>query len=158
MAAWADIRSSLAEVTAPSAEPIATSEAKAWLRIDHNTHDTLIAELVSASRQRLEADLGRTLITTTYDLTVDAFPDERAIPLRGPLASVTSLTHYDEDDAASTLASSAYLVDTAGSRLVLNDDEDWPTGRRSHNALVVRFVSGDGAAATDVPKPLRLAL
>ena len=160
MARWHDIRSSAVEVTAPSAEPLSTAEGKSWLRVDHSAHDTLIGELIAASRQRLEHDIGRSLITTTWDLTADAFPDERAIPLpRLPVASITSVTYYSEADASSTLAASAYLVDTASGRLALNDDEDWPTtDLRDHNAVVIRFVAGYGAASTDVPQPLRLAL
>ena len=117
MAKWADILQDVVEVTAPSAEPITTTEAKQFLRVDHATQDDLIDDLIAAARQRVEADTGRSLITTTWDLSFDAFPDERAIVLpRLPLASVTSVTSYDADDTAATLSSSDYLVDTAQGR------------------------------------------
>lgn len=159
MAKWSDIWHELVEVSAPSAEPITTAEAKAFLRVDHSTQDDLVDDLIAAARQRVEADTGRSLITTTWDLTFDQFPDERAIVLpRLPLASVTSITSYDEDDTSATFASSKYLVDTAQGRIALNDDEDWPTDLRTHSSAVVRFVAGYGASGSSVPQPLRLAL
>ena len=159
MADWSEILHTLTEVTAPSVEPVATSEAKAFLRVDHSTQDTLIAELVKAARTQVEQDTGRSLINTTWDLTFDEFPASRAITLaRLPLVSVTHIKSYDEDDAATTLASSAYLVDTAQGRICLNDDEDWPPDVRTHSGGVIRFVAGYGTAATDVPQPLRLAV
>lgn len=159
MAKWADILQDVVEVTAPSAEPITTTEAKQFLRVDHATQDDLIDDLIAAARQRVEADTGRSLITTTWDLSFDAFPDERAIVLpRLPLASVTSVTSYDADDTAATLSSSDYLVDTAQGRIALNDDADWPTDLRAHNSGVVRFVAGYGASGANVPQPLRLAV
>jgi len=158
VAAWVDILHELTEATAPSSEPITTAEAKAFLRVDHSTQDDLIDDLIAAARTRVESDTGRSLITTTWDLTFDQFPDERAITLpRLPLASVTHVKSYDEDDAASTFASSAYLVDTAQGRISLNDDEDWPTDVRSFSGGLVRFVAGYGSASS-VPQPLRLAV
>ena len=89
MADWSEILHTLTEVTAPSVEPVATSEAKAFLRVDHSTQDTLIAELVKAARTQVEQDTGRSLINTTWDLTFDEFPASRAITLaRLPLVSV----------------------------------------------------------------------
>ena len=158
MADWYDINRNLSEVTAPSVEPIALSEAKAFLRIDHSTQDTLIAELIKAARQRVENDTGRSLINTTWDLWFDAFPAERAITVaRLPLVSVTHVKSYDDDDTEATFASSSYLVDVIQGRVALNDNKDWPDDLRQFNSGVIRFVAGFGTAATDVPQPLRLA-
>ena len=158
MTKWADVLQSLEVASAPSAEPITTAEAKAFLRVDHATQDDLIDDLITAARTRIEADAGLSLVTTTWDLTFDTFPEERAIVLpRLPLASVTSITSYNEDDTAATLSSSDYLVETAQGRIALNDDAAWPTDLRTHSAGVVRFVAGYGAASA-VPQPLRLAL
>lgn len=159
MADWADLIQSLVEVTAPSAEPITTAEGKAFLRVDHSTQDDLIDDLIAAARQRIEADTGRSLITTTWDLTVDAFPADRVITLpRLPLVSVTSVTSYDADDTAATFSSGDYRVDTAQGRIALDDNADWPTDLRTRSAVVIRFVAGYGASGANVPQPLRLAL
>ena len=158
MANWADINRNLSEMVAPSVEPIALSEAKAFLRIDHSTQDTLIGELITAARQRVENDTGRSLINTTWDLWFDTFPTERAITVaRLPLVSVTHVKSYDDDDAEATFASSKYLVDTVQGRVALNDSADWPDDLRSYNSGLIRFVAGFGTASSNVPQPLRLA-
>ena len=158
MASWFSIRRATTSATAPAAEPISTAQAKAFLRIDVSDQDTLIDELIASARTRVENDTGRSLITTTWDLTFDAFPTARAIPMpRLPMASISSITSYDDDDSASTMSSSDYLVDTAGGRVILNDDADWPTDLRAHNGGVIRFVAGYGSSGSDVPEPLRLA-
>ena len=159
MADWADLLQTLVEVTAPSAEPITTAEAKLFLRVDHATQDDLIDDLIAAARQQVEVDTGRSLITTTWDMTVDAFPADRAITLpRLPLISVTSVTSYDADDTAATFSSSDYRVDSAQGRIALDDDAAWPTDLRRQSAVVVRFVAGYGSSGADVPQPLRLAI
>jgi len=158
VAEWYDIKRNLSEVTAPSVEPIALSEAKAFLRIDHSSQDTLISELITAARQRVENDTGRSLINTTWDLWFDAFPTARAITVaRLPLVSITHVKSYDDDDTEATFASSEYLVDTVQGRVALNDSKDWPDDLRQFNSGVIRFVAGFGTASTDVPQPLRLA-
>ena len=159
MANWIDIEHEIVEQTAPASEPIALSEANAFLRVDQNTHDSLISQLIATARRRVESDTGRSLKNTTWDLTADRFGDERIIRVpRVPLVSVTHIKTYDEDDAASTFSSSSYRVDTALGRIALNDDEDWPTDLRSLGAVSIRFVAGYGTDSDDVPQELKLAM
>ena len=158
MASWYDIRKGITENTAPGVEPLALSEAKSFLRIDNSDQDTLITELIKTARQRVENDTGQSLINTTWDYWFDTFPTERSITVaRVPLVSVTHVISYDEDDAASTLASSKYLVDVVQGRVALNNDDDWPSDLRAFNSGIIRFVAGYGTAGSDVPSPLRLA-
>lgn len=167
--------SGLELITAPSAEPIATSVAKTFLRIDISDDDTLIAELVKSARQFCEEYTGRALITQTWRLSLDGFIEadvpikeglyqapfmnfyKRFITLpRAPLASVTHVKTFNDSDSASTYASSNYYVDKARQpgRVVLRDGSTWPTSLRVANAVEITYVSGYGSAGSDVPSPL----
>ena len=159
MAEWVDVIRHIDLVTGPTAEPISTANMKTFLRVDHSTQDTLIDTLVQTARERVENDTGQALITQTWDIWLDAFPSERVFTIpKVPLASVTSIKSYDDDDTESTFSDAKYFVDTVGDRIALNTDDDWPTDLRAVNAAVIRVVVGYGATGASVPAPLNLAI
>ena len=140
---WRDIRTGLAVVTAADFFAVSRAEAKLHCRIDHADEDHLIDGFISATSRQLEKDTARTPVNTVYDLSIERFPEERSIEVpRLPLASVASITSYDEDDAATVMSSGDYRADTATGRIVLNDDATWPSDLRRHNAGVIRFTAG----------------
>ena len=146
-------------VTAPSTEPLTTAEAKAHLRVTGSDDDTPIDDIVAAAREYIEGETNRALITQTWDLFLDDFPNTNAIVLPWPpLGSVTTVKYTpDADSGTTTFASSKYIVDTASEpgRIVLEKDETWPTDvLKSVNGVEVRFVAGYGAASA-VPKRLK---
>lgn len=148
---WRDIATGLVVVTYPAFEPVSRAEAKRHCNIDHADTDHLVAGWIAAARRQLEKDTGRPPVNTVYDLTVDRFPEERAIEVpRAPLASVASITSYDEDDAATVFSASNYRADTALRRVVLNDDATWPSDLRQHSGGVIRFTAG----ANEAPKTI----
>ena len=75
---------------------------------------------------------------------------------RPPLQSVTSLTVYDDADAASVVAASTYFVDSdrEPGRIVLRSGKTWPTVGRVAGGVEVVYVAGYGAA-TGVPQTIR---
>jgi uncharacterized phiE125 gp8 family phage protein len=140
--------------TAASVEPITTAEAKEHLRILGSDEDTYVDTAIAAARQTFEDLSGRALITQTWDLWLDTWPSSDYIVVpRPPLQSVTSIVYYDEDDAESTFASTNYLVDgdLKPGRIILNSGASWPTDSlRPRHSIRVRFVAGQGDAASDV--------
>lgn len=62
-------------VTAPTTEPITIAEAKAHLRIDDTDDDPLVNTLIIVTRQAVEEFLGRALITQTWQVFYDRFPN-----------------------------------------------------------------------------------
>ena len=146
--------------SAPAVEPVTVSEAKAHLRVDGTAEDTLIGSLILTSRLHIEAALGLALMTQSWRLTLDAWPNGRELelPLR-PLRSLTSVKIVAADGTAETIPSSSYVVDIDGAppRLVRNGGS-WPQPEKAANGIEIEFTAGYGDDAEDVPAPIRQAL
>tara|TARA_Y100000114_G_scaffold61189_1_gene56168 strand:- start:3450 stop:4112 length:663 start_codon:yes stop_codon:yes gene_type:complete len=169
----------LSVVTAPTTEPLTRTEVKSFLRIDTTDDDTLVDVLIETARQFAEEYMGRTLINTTYKLSLDGFI-ENQVPIkeglytapylsfykqyielpRPPLVSVTHIKTFDDDNTETTYASTKYHVDTARNpgRIVLKDGETWPTSLRTANGVEVTYVGGYGATASSVPSPIKVGM
>lgn len=129
----------------PSSEPVTTTEAKTWLRVDHSNDDTLIGNLCKAARLVVQKYLRQAIGQQTWIYTLDAFPATREIEIpMPPLVSVTSVKYYDVDDELQTLNSGDYIVDTSSSpgRIVLVSTATWPATSLRPNAVQITYVCG----------------
>lgn len=61
-------------ITPPAVEPVCLADVKAFLRIEDDTEDQIITDLITAAREYLENRTGRAFITQTWQLTDDGFP------------------------------------------------------------------------------------
>ena len=151
---------SLTLVTPPAAEPVTLSEAKAHLKVDTAADDALITSLIVAARARAEWHTGRALVTQSWTLWLDAWPQSGLveIPLP-PLQSVTQVRVYAPDDTPSVLDASSYQLDasSAPARLTGKINFAPPTNLRAVNAVEIAFTAGYGAAST-VPQPVKQAI
>ncbi len=150
---------SLQLVSPPAAEPVALADAKAHLKIDTADDDALITALIVAARTRAEWHTRRALVTQSWVLWRDTWPDAPfEIPLP-PLQSLTSITLYDLNDAATVLDPSTYRVDNSAmpARIAWKETVQPPVTPRNMNALAVAFTAGYGAAV-DVPQLIREAI
>lgn len=145
--------------TAPGSEPVTLAEAKAHAVVLHTADDTLITSLIIAAREEAENLLNRSLITQTWELILDQFPVGAAIelPLASPLASVTSVEYYDENNSTQSLATSVWSADTFAEpgRVYLNDGESWPETFVRFDAVKLTYVAGWSSAAA-VPESIKL--
>jgi uncharacterized phiE125 gp8 family phage protein len=149
-------------VEGPESEPITVAEAKMHLRVDGTDEDAYIGALVGAARRWIERTSGLSLVSQTFDGSLDAFPWDGVIRVhKYPLRSVTSITYHNEDLTTSTvLPAASYQVDTAKRPplIALKSGASWPTASlRATSGVVVRFVAGYGTAE-DVPEDIRHAL
>ncbi len=56
-------------LSAPAVEPVTLDEARAFLRVEHNDDDEVIAALAAGSRIHVEAQRKRALITRSWRIT-----------------------------------------------------------------------------------------
>jgi uncharacterized phiE125 gp8 family phage protein len=152
---------SLTLITPPSSEPVSLAEAKAHLKVDTTDDDAPIASLIAAARVRAEWHSGRALVTQSWTLWLDAWPENGLveIPLP-PLQSVTQVATYALDDTMSVLDPSLYQVDAASApaRLALKGIFAPPLANlRAVNAVQIAFTAGYGGADA-VPQPLKEAI
>jgi uncharacterized phiE125 gp8 family phage protein len=142
-------------ITPPAVEPVTLAEAKAQLRITDTAQDALITGLIIVARKDCENELQRSLITQTWEIARDSFPEAIEL-LRGPLQSVVSVKFDDLNGTEQTLDPITYRVDTyrLTGWLLPDPDYSWPETRRHVNAVRVRYVAGYGLTAADVPEPI----
>jgi uncharacterized phiE125 gp8 family phage protein len=139
------------------AEPISLAEAKAFLRIEHDDDDDVITALITGARVYVEAQTRRALITQSWRLTRDAWPQTGRLAVRpGPLQSLQAARVYDGGSAPVELDVGGFFPDVAGSELVF---APWvmPAAERAAG-IQLDVTVGYGDAAVDVPEPLRQAI
>jgi uncharacterized phiE125 gp8 family phage protein len=141
-------------VTEPAEEPVSLMDALDHIRADTNDEDPFIESLITAARRHVERVVGKTLVSTTFDYTIQRFPGCIVLP-RYPASSVTSITYNDNAGASQTLAASNYTV-SLGSEDMRGTiepavDQSWPTTYAHVDDVTVRFIAGFGTAA-DVPQ------
>ena len=64
-------------VNGPAIEPIALADAKKWLKLETSDDDDVVGALITAARLMLEAQIRRMLITQTWRLIYDRWPNGR---------------------------------------------------------------------------------
>lgn len=172
-------------VTAPASEPVTAVELIAYLRETEAGLSTSEADdLIEEARQMIEDLTGLALITQSWRMTIDQWPNGREawwdgvreghadmlrvdgaraslrLP-RYPLQSITTVTTYDEDgDSTAVVVASTFDVDTDQNqgRLTLQRGAVWPTAMRANNAIEIEYEAGYGDNAGDVPAPLKRAV
>jgi uncharacterized phiE125 gp8 family phage protein len=145
-------------LTAPAVEPLSLAEAKAFLRVEHSDDDDVIGALIAASRIHVEAQTRRALISQTWRITLDAWPDNGRQPVRpAPLRALSAARVYDYGGVAHAVDTEAFVVDAGASALAF---APWALAAPGRIAAGIELdvVVGYGDAATDVPEPLRHAV
>ncbi len=151
------------QTVAPTIEPVSLDDAREHCRVTGTAEDGYISGLIVKARRYLERVLDRQLITATWQLDLEDFPEE--IELRKlPVQSVDQIQYADPDTGTlTTLAASQYQV------AVLTPDEParicpayglcWPSVRGdTYSAVRVIFKAGYGATQASVPTDYQHAI
>jgi uncharacterized phiE125 gp8 family phage protein len=156
----------LSLVSGPNPEPVDTTDAKLYLRVDTSADDDLIDSLIHAARMWAENYTGRALITQTFDQKFRGLPAAGSplVLAKAPVASVTSITYLDADGASQTLDGSNYNLRTtsgpmAGRALIeVSSTFTSPTlYSPAEYPVTVRTVCGYGNPST-VPQGIKAAI
>lgn len=173
----------LTETTAPTVLPVSLNELKGHIKIDdeHVEDDPLLMGYLRAAVLGIEKYTRRQLMTATYTLWMDDWPNAgavvdysegwsegalienkgRAVELPNPpLQSVTHVKTYDDSDAATTWAASNYFVDTVSEpgRVVARVGQAFPVPTRTALGVEIQYVAGYGGEPHKVPEGLRFAI
>jgi uncharacterized phiE125 gp8 family phage protein len=135
----------------PVCEPVTLAEVKAQLGIPtaDTAQDAVISRRITEARELAEAYTRRALLGQTWNLYLDAWPDEFELPL-GSLQSVDAITYVDSAGATQTLAAADYRVDTYAllGRVAPAAGASWPSlADETYNAVALRFTCGYGASS-----------
>ena len=143
----------------PATEPVTLAEAKAFLRLDDSAEDTLVATLIAAARLHIEATTGRALLSQSWRMVLDGWPQERAVRLPvSPLLSLTTVMAYDEAGGAHAIGLAQFQTEAAPARLLLPATVEGMPVLRQRQGIEIDYTAGYGNGASDVPADLRQAL
>lgn len=153
----------LVQTVAPSIEPVLWTDIKGapetWSRDPGDGGQSLVETLIVAAREKVETWTNRQLITATWALTLDKFPDWMLwLPGPAPFLTVSSITYTDGDGTTQTLSASNYRFHAATGRIEPSYGNTWPSTRDQVAAVTVTTTNGYGTAATSVPGGIKLAI
>lgn len=146
-------------LSGPAAEPIALAEAKQFIRVEHDDDDDVISALIVGSRIHVEAQTRRALITQSWRLTRDVWPEIACLPvLPAPVKTLDAVRVYKSDGTTLGLDLAGFALDkiSAPARLTFTRGA-LPAPERPVAGIEIDVTCGYGDAA-DVPEALRQAI
>lgn len=150
----------LKRTVAPLRMACELSDAKDQIALADDSLDNYVMRLIEAATASAERYTGRSLITQTWRLAIDAFPAcEIRIP-RPPLAAVSSIQYIDEAGALQTLSSSLYVATSSLEPASVEPvyGESWPSTRPEREAVLVIYTAGYGNTPSSVPRDIQHAI
>jgi uncharacterized phiE125 gp8 family phage protein len=147
-------------LTPPALEPLSLAEAKAWLRVEHDDDDALIAALIASARTHIEKKTRRALVAQTWRIVRDAWPASGRIEAYpAPLRQVMAARVYDSAGTAQSIDAEAFTIDSAAAPGVIAfAPYALPRPGRAVAGIEIDVEAGYGVTASDVPEPLKHAI
>ncbi|MBX9710085.1 MAG: head-tail connector protein [Xanthobacteraceae bacterium] len=145
-------------LTGPASEPLSLTEAKDFLRVEHDDDDSVIAALIGAARNHVEALTRLGLMMQTWRIVLDRWPEQGRIkPRLGPLQSLAAARVYNEANVASVVDTGRFVIDRAAGTIAAPCWSLPPPGR-AVAGIELDVAIGFGAASTDMPQVLLQAI
>ena len=152
-------------ISPPATLAVTLVEAKRHLRVDHTDDDLLIVAYLQAIIDHVDGKdgmLGRALVDQTWELVLDAFPEnEIKIPLP-PLIAVLSIKYDDTAGNEFTLDPTLYTVDNVKEPGWVLPDGSWPGTFDGVNSVRIRYRAGfldtSSPPVTLVPSDIKNAM
>ncbi len=138
-------------------EPFDVAAAKQQLRetlIDED-NDAFIESLIPVVRRAAEDRTARTLVPSTYRLTLGGFFEVLVLE-KGPVTEVSSVQYYDTAGDLQTLATDQYEadLDSMPARIVPAYGVTWPATRSGKPGAVIVSYAAGYADPADIPPPI----
>lgn len=135
---------------APEFAPVALGEVKAFLGLELDEHDALLAGLIRTATTMCERFTGRALLLRDARETVPASAEWRRLTL-APVAAITAVEAMPAEGAPAPLPVDAYAIDIDANGDGWVRITDPGEARRAR----VNYNVGMGAEWNAVPEPLR---
>jgi uncharacterized phiE125 gp8 family phage protein len=136
------------EKTPATIYPITLDEAKTQCRVIGTAHDAVITSIIKAATRYVQRRMNVTILTTTWELFLDEFPDKIILPFP-PVKSVKVYYMPDGSTNYSEFSTGSYYVDNVCAHdnavVVVNDGYSWPSVENHRNAIKVEYVAGETA-------------
>ena len=148
----------IAELTPPLGEPLTLAEVKVHLRLDGTGEDIILQDLIRCARDHLERETGLALLTRTFRLYLDQWPQAQVIQIaKGPVQTIEQITVYDEAGLPAEIDTGQMMLDgqVLPARLALTLR---PDPGRALNGIEIDFTAGFGPTGADVPDTLKRAM
>jgi uncharacterized phiE125 gp8 family phage protein len=145
-------------LTPPAIEPWTLAEAKAFLRVETDDDDAVVASLIAAARSQVEALTRKVMLAQTWRVVLDEWPrDGRIRAGVAPVTDVIAARVFDSDGNSADIDLERFLCGTMPGIIVV---PMWsmPVPGRTRAGIEIDVAAGFGAAADDVPQLLRNAV
>ena len=145
-------------ITPATVLPVALEAVRQDRRVDITDDDDVIIQKIWEAADLITNQTNYCFTSQTWELALDSWSDEVAL-LPAPVASITSVTYVDADDAGQTLDSSNYELDDYGIVPILRPayNVTYPVNRGHTNDIKIRYVAGV-ADITTIPGSMIAAL
>ncbi len=146
-------------VQGPAQEPVTLAEIRDDLKVGTD-EDLLIASLITSARMIIEANAGVRLITQTWDVMFDQWPD---------INHGLKIPHWpvQQIDGVYLLGGTKYTVDASlydteitsrCPQILFKEGQTLPPIKRKTLGILVSLTAGFGDSPSDVPEPLKQAI
>jgi len=143
------------ELTIPAATPVLTlAEAKAYLRVDHDVDDALIAALIRSATDICEHFIGRVLLSSGWQERFDAAGTTYRLG-REPVRAVSAVAWRDQSGVSTPIAADAHTItiteDGQGSVVLAALPFE-------ATAIDISFTAGEASDPNGLPEAVRQGL
>ena len=138
--------------------PVSVSDLKDHLNVAQadTSQDTKLESLILAAKERVERDIDRITINSSFSTYGPSFDDSVRLNIK-PVTSVTSVQYVDSDGVLQSLDSYRYLP---SAQLILPAiGEEFPAVYEGiPDAVIVSFTAGYGADSGCMPRLIQAAI
>lgn len=149
-------------IVTPAAEaawPVSFDEVKKFCDIDHSDDDPDVRAMVQTAIDWLQPPMGCLRVSIarqTLRVDLPCWPAKSITLPAGPVASIGSVTYFDQDNAEQTLSPGAYFADD--DVLIFTDAFTAPSLYERPSAVRITYDAGYGEGVQACPNQIKLAI